>query len=400
MQLKWLNSLTQVSPQQWDALFTNDNNDKNPFCRHSFLLALEQGGSVGAGAALHHSGWQSQHLTLWQDDVLLAAVPGYIKSHSYGEYLFDWQIADAYRQYQLPYYPKWIAAIPFTPVTGPRFGVLSCDLTDSLLPHICAALKQRLAAQDFCSVQWLYSGAQLQQRLTDQGFLARHDVQFLWHNAGYRQFDDFLQQLDGRKRKQLRKERSKTAGFTLKTLHGDELSTAHWQAVIRCYQATYLKRSGHRGYISEQSFMALAQMMPGNIVVFAAFAGPSEEHNTESIPECTAESMIAAALCFKSGDTLYGRYWGALIDAEHLHFELCYYQGIEYCIQHGLRYFDAGAQGEHKLKRGFAPVMRYGSYLFAETPLNGAITAYFQQETAHLQAYSTKAMQALPYKTT
>ncbi|WP_445766589.1 GNAT family N-acetyltransferase [Rheinheimera sp.] len=153
-------------------------------------------------------------------------------------------------------------------------------------------------------------------------------------------------------------------------------------------------------YISEQSFMALAQMMPGNIVVFAAFAGPSEEHNTESIPECTAESMIAAALCFKSGDTLYGRYWGALIDAEHLHFELCYYQGIEYCIQHGLRYFDAGAQGEHKLKRGFAPVMRYGSYLFAETPLNGAITAYFQQETAHLQAYSTKAMQALPYKTT
>lgn len=388
LSIRWLDSLTAVTAAQWDALFTQD--DDNPFCRHAFLLALEQGGSVGAGGVKHHSGWYSQHLTLWQDDVLLAAVPGYIKSHSYGEYLFDWQIADAYRQYQLPYYPKWIAAIPFTPVTGPRLGVLSSNLADSLLPHICAALKQRLGAQDFCSVQWLYTNAPLQQGLTKQGFLPRHDVQFLWQNDGYRQFDDFLQQLDGRKRKQLRKERSRTAGFNIKTLHGNELSAAHWQAVIRCYQATYVKRSGHQGYISPQSFMALADTMPGSIVVFAAFACGSEEHS--------AEQMIAAALCFKSDDTLYGRYWGALIDAEHLHFELCYYQGIEYCISRGLRYFDAGAQGEHKLKRGFEPVVRYGSYLFGDTPLSSAITAYFQQETAHLQAYRTAAMQALPYK--
>lgn len=388
MQLKWLSSLTQVTAQQWDALFANDKPHAYPFCRHAFLLALEQGGSVGSAhhTSKHNRGWYSQHLTLWQDNILLAAVPGYIKSHSYGEYLFDWQIAEAYQQHKLAYYPKWIAAIPFTPATGPRLGVLSADLADSLVPLVCTAIKQRVTANDFCSAQWLYTTAPLQHKLTKQGFLARHDVQFLWQNSGYKQFDDFLQQLTARKRKQIRHERNQTNGFSIKTLHGNELSAVHWQAVIRCYQATYLKRSGHHGYISPQSFIALAETMADSIVVFAAFNGETEQ------------DIIAAALCFKSADTLYGRYWGTLIDAEHLHFELCYYQGIEYCIKHGLRYFDAGAQGEHKLKRGFEPVMRYGSYLFADTPLNGAITAYFQQETEHLKAYRASAMQALPYK--
>jgi predicted N-acyltransferase len=393
MQLKWLSSLTQVTAQQWDALFTTDNTAAAyPFCRHAFLLALEQGGSIDSAnstGAKRHSGWYSQHLTLWQDNVLLAAVPGYIKSHSYGEYLFDWQIADAYQQHQLAYYPKWIAAIPFTPATGPRLGVLSAVLIDSalfdtVLTLICDTLKQAVTSQQFYSVQWLYIGNALHEKLLQQGFLARHDVQFLWHNKAYQAFDDYLSQLNSRKRKQIRQERKTAAGFKLVTLTGRELSAEHWQGIIRCYQATYLKRSGHQGYISAQSFAMLANTMADNIVVFAAFADTN--------------NMIAAALCFKSADTLYGRYWGALINAEHLHFELCYYQGIEYCIRHGLRYYDAGAQGEHKLKRGFEPVMRNGSYLFADTPLSGAITAYFQQETEHLKAYSAAAMQALPYK--
>lgn len=392
MQLKWLNSLTEVLPQQWDALFYSD-----PFCSHAFLLALEQGGSVDGSVdsanttdTHHRSGWYSQHLTFWQEDMLLAAVPGYIKSHSYGEYMFDWQVATAYKQHQLAYYPKWVAAIPFTPATGCRLGLLNADLADSLLPLVCTALKQRLAANDFCSVQWLYTTEKLQLSLAKQGFLARHDVQFLWHNTGYKQFDEFLQQLSARKRKQIRYERRRINGLCLKTLHGNELNPAHWQAVIRCYQATYLKRSGHQGYISAQSFEILARTMADSIVVFAAF--------TEK-PDGEADAdMVAAALCFKSADTLYGRYWGALLDAEHLHFELCYYQGIEYCISHGLRYYDAGAQGEHKLKRGFEPVMRHGGYLFADTPLSEAITAYFQQETEHLKVYRAQAMQALPYK--
>lgn len=384
MQIKWLSSLTQVSAAHWDALFSVC--DDNPFCRHAFLLALEQGGSVDTGDSRHNTGWTSQHLTLWQDDVLLAAVPGYIKSHSYGEYLFDWQIADAYRQFNLPYYPKWIAAIPFTPVSGPRLGLLNSADSERVLEILCNTLQQSLSEQRFCSIQWLYSSEALQNSLKAHGFIARHDVQFLWYNTGYRQFDDYLQRLTARKRKQIRHERSSSSGFSIRTLHGHQLSTLHWQAIVRCYQATYLKRSGHLGYISSDSFMQLGRSMADNLVVFAAFSDNASQH------------IVAMALCFSSNDTLYGRYWGTLIDADCLHFELCYYQGIEYCISHQLSYFDAGAQGEHKLKRGFLPVTRYGSYRFADTPLSGAITDYFKQETKHLQHYQAQAMQALPFK--
>ena len=384
MQIKWLNSLMQLCPLQWDVLFTADGD--YPFCRHAFLLALEQGGSVDG-----KTGWHSQHLTLWQHDTLVAAVPGYIKQHSYGEYLFDWQIADAYRQFSLPYYPKWVAAIPFTPATGPRLGILP-TLTedaisfDTILTLICDTLKQALATRQFYSVQWLYPGNALHKKLLQQGFLARHDVQFLWHNQAYQSFDDYLNQLNSRKRKQVRQERTAASSLKLVTLSGSELSPQHWQGIIDCYQATYLKRSGHHGYISGESFYQLWQTMSQALVVFAAVSADKDEQ------------ILAMALCFKSQDTLYGRYWGALVDADKLHFELCYYQGIEYCIEHGLTYFDAGAQGEHKLKRGFEPVTRYGNYLFADTPLSGAIADYFRQETKHLQTYSAQAMQALPYR--
>ncbi|MEH8017788.1 GNAT family N-acetyltransferase [Rheinheimera muenzenbergensis] len=384
MQIKWLTSLTQVSAAQWDGLFTAA--DDNPFCRHAFLLALEQGGSVDTASSSYHSGWISQHLTVWQQDTLLAAVPGYYKLHSYGEYLFDWQIAEAYRQYQLPYYPKWIAAIPFTPVSGPRLGILHDTLSATLMPILCDTLKQRLATKELHSVQWLYPCAGLAQQLAAEGFLSRHDVQFLWHNEAYGSFDDFLQRLNARKRKQIRAERSNSGAFTLATLHGNQLTDNQWQAIIRCYQATYIKRSGHQGYITEASFKMLAKTMADSLVVFAALAAGDEQQ------------IVAAALCFRSNNTLYGRYWGTLIPADCLHFELCYYQGIDYCIRHKLEYFDAGAQGEHKLKRGFVPVTRYGSYLFADTPLTGAIADYFTRETAQLQHYKNQAMQALPFK--
>lgn len=384
MQIKWLNSLMQLCPLQWDVLFTADGD--YPFCRHAFLLALEQGGSVDG-----KTGWHSQHLTLWQHDTLVAAVPGYIKQHSYDEYLFDWQIADAYRQFSLPYYPKWVAAIPFTPATGPRLGILPA-LTedaisfDTILTLICDTLKQALATRQFYSVQWLYPGDALHKKLLQQGFLARHDVQFLWPNQAYQSFDDYLNQLNSRKRKQVRQERTAASSLKLVTLSGSELSPQHWQGIIDCYQATYLKRSGHHGYISGESFYQLWQTMSQALVVFAAVSADKDEQ------------ILAMALCFKSQDTLYGRYWGALINADKLHFELCYYQGIDYCIKHGLSYFDAGAQGEHKLKRGFEPVTRYGNYLFADTPLSSAIADYFRQEAGQLALYSARALQALPFK--
>lgn len=380
--LQFLSSLTQVKAEEWDRLFLAGY----PFTRHGFLLALEQGGSVDAT-----TGWQSQHLTVWRDGQLIAAVPGYLKTHSYGEYLFDWQISQAYRQFQLPFYPKWIAAIPFTPVTGSRLGILTPELTTEIVPLISQFLQQQLTANGIAkwqSIQWLYTEESLTTKLTAQHFWPRHDVQFLWHNRGYRQFSDFMASLTSRKRKQISKERASCQHLLLKTLAGTELSTQHWQQLMQCYQTTYFKRSGHAGYISEASFSLLAKQLATQIVVFAAF------------DPIHPEQLIAASLCFIGRDTLYGRYWGALAENELLHFELCYYQGIEYCIKHGLQYFDAGAQGEHKLKRGFAPVRRYGAYAFADTPLSDAIKGYFAEESAQLTSYIDVAKQALPYKTT
>ena len=377
MQLRWLNSLQAIDAAEWDALFPPDY----PFSRYAFLAALEQGGSVDGG-----TGWQSQHLTVWQNQRLVAAIPGYLKAHSYGEYLFDWQIAEAYQQLQLPYYPKWIAAIPFTPVTGPRLGFLPGMDRASLLNAITGFLTAELETGKLHSLQWLYPEGDLTQALTEQGFWLRHDVQFLWHNRNYQDFTCYLQHLNSRKRKQILKERAACADLQLVRLLGSELTAAHWQQVLQCYQATYIKRSGHSGYITAQSFMQMASQLADCIVVFAAFdlAKPQQ--------------MLAAALCFQGGNTLYGRYWGALEPNDYLHFELCYYQGIEYCIEQGLVFFDAGAQGEHKLKRGFAPVLLYGAYCFADTPLSVAIRGYFKQEQQHLQQYLQAAEAALPYK--
>lgn len=375
--LRFLSSLAEISAEQWDPLFPQDF----PFTRYAFLSALEQGASIDG-----NSGWRSQHLTVWQAEHLIAAIPGYIKTHSYGEYLFDWQIAQAYEQYRLPFYPKWIAAIPFTPVTGPRLGVLNSALLPDILPLISQFLHSALVSKQFSTVQWLYPEQDICESLSSEGFWLRHDVQFLWQNQGYQQFGDFLASLTSRKRKQVLKERASCQHLVLQTLSGADLSPQHWQQIIKCYQATYLKRSGHTGYISESSFYLMAKTMAQQLVVFAA-----------CLPE-QPDKIIAASLCFVSNNTLYGRYWGALIENDLLHFELCYYQGIEHCITHGLQYFDAGAQGEHKLKRGFAPVKRYGAYAFADTPLSGAIKNYFAQESAQLSAYIAAAKQALPYK--
>ena len=379
LRVDWLTDLSQISENCWLTLFQSDF----PFTDHAFLNALAKGQSVDS-----NSGWQSQHLAVWQNEQLVALVPGYLKTHSYGEYLFDWQIAQAYQQLQLPYYPKWIAALPFTPVTGPRLGIRQGTDQHAVLHMVCQFLKAELNQGKLHSVQWLYPEAELAKALAEQGLWLRYDVQFLWQNQRYTDFNDFVARLNSRKRKQSAKERAACTGLSLQTLTGEQLTDNHWQQLIRCYQATYLKRSGHHGYITPQSFQLMAKTMATKIVVFAAFDSKQPQQ------------LVAAALCFRGKDTLYGRYWGALEHNDYLHFELCYYQGIEYCIRHGLGYFDAGAQGEHKLKRGFASVLRYGAYCFADTPLSGAIQQYFLQEQQHLQQYLAAATAALPYKKT
>lgn len=383
MQLQWLDSISKVGAADWNALFPTDY----PFTRHEFLQALESGGSVGSSSG-RQTGWLVRHFVLWQDEKLIAAVPAYLKLHSYGEYLFDWSFAEAYQNYGLDYYPKLLLAIPFTPAEGPRLGLAASMNKAQLLQWLQQGVGQLNQLLPLSHLQCLYAEPDDQQAFRDAGFVERFDVQFLWSNQGFQSFNDFLAVLTARKRKQIRKERATVAeqGVVLKTLSGADLDFAFWQQFYGFYCDTYQKRSRHNGYLTAETFRLWGQTMAKRIVVFAAFAD---------------EKMLAASLCFQSETSLYGRYWGCAEDFNFLHFECCYYSGIEYCIKQGLQFFDAGAQGEHKLQRGFAPVLRHGFYQFTEKAqhkaLNEAIARYCLQEQKALEQYRQEAELSLPF---
>lgn len=351
-------SLANVAAGAWNRLFAADL----PFCQHAFLTALEQGGSVGEG-----TGWLPQHLLLYRDEVLIAAMPIYLKLHSYGEYLFDWAIAEAYQHYQLPYYPKLLCAIPFTPAEGQRMGIAPDEDHIEIFNLFYQAILQRQQQLACSNFQCLYADLPLQQLMRNSAMLERIDVQFQWYNDNYSNFAEFLVKLPSRKRKQISKERRqvKEQGIEIRSFDGNNLPADFWPIFIGFYQATYQKRSGHNGYLTPATFTLWGKHMAANIVVFAAFA---------------AGELVAASLCFKSANCLYGRYWGCIAEFDKLHFECCYYAGIEYCINNKLDRFDAGAQGEHKLKRGFIPVVRYGFYHFNPSALSHAISDYCQRE--------------------
>ncbi|KKO46721.1 hypothetical protein WG68_04085 [Arsukibacterium ikkense] len=363
--------LTTIEPAAWDSLFWADN----PFCRHAFLAALEQGGSVGEG-----TGWLPQHLLVYRANNLVAAMPMYLKLHSYGEYLFDWTIAEAYQRQQLSYYPKLLCAIPFTPAQGPRLGLAPGENSEQLYKLIHQAILQRQQQLACSNFQCLYPDIALQQIMRQHGLLERFDVQFQWHNQHYTDFAGFLARLPSRKRKQISKERRQVQqqGIEVITFDGNNLPTDFWPQFVGFYQATYQKRSGHNGYLTPATFALWGQYMADSIVVFAAYA---------------QGKLVAASLCFKSADCLYGRYWGCVAEFDKLHFECCYYAGIDYCIANKLARFDAGAQGEHKLKRGFVPVIRHGFYHFSPGPLVDAISDYCQREQAALLDYQQQTLQ-------
>jgi uncharacterized protein len=383
MQLQWLDSISKVKASDWNALFPADY----PFSRYEFLQALELGGSVGSSSG-RETGWLVRHFVVWQDEKLIAAVPAYIKLHSYGEYLFDWSFAEAYQNYGLEYYPKLLLAIPFTPAEGPRLGLAADVDKAQVLQWLQQGVSQLNLVLPLSHLQCLYASPDDQQAFREAGFIERFDVQFLWSNQGFQLFDDFLAVLTARKRKQIRKERAAVAdqGVVLKTLSGADLDLAFWQRFYGFYCDTYQKRSRHNGYLTADTFWRWGQAMAKQMVVFAAFVDGQ---------------MVAASLCFQSETTLYGRYWGCKQDFNFLHFECCYYSGIDYCIKQGLEFFDAGAQGEHKLQRGFAPVLRHGFYRFTEKAehkaINEAIARYCVQEQRALVLYQQEAQDSLPF---
>lgn len=371
MSLTLLTQLTDLPACQWDALTPDDQ----PFLRHAFLSTLEQSGCLGKG-----NGWQPLHLLWMENGEVRAALPGYRKSHSMGEYVFDHAWADACLRAGVAYYPKWLAAVPFSPVTGAR-----------LLGEPAAAQQLLQSIPDFLQQQQLYSAhinfgnAQTATLLAGEcHWLHRLGCQYHWHNPGYRDFQDFLDTLMSRKRKQIRKEREQVAsqGFEFEWLAGHHLSEAHWDFVYACYANTYAVR-GQRPYLTRQFFSLLAERMPEAIRVVLA------RHNGQ-----------AAAMAFSlvDGNTFYGRYWGCLEEFNHLHFETCFYQGMDYAIVHGLQRFDAGAQGEHKLVRGFEPTITESWHYLRHQGLHQAVDDYVCQEREGILAWAEEARTSLPYR--
>ena len=373
MNLEILPSLAQLPAAEWDAITPAGQ----PFLRHAFLAALEDSGSVGA-----HCGWQPAHRLLRDaGGQLCAAAPAYVKSHSRGEYVFDWGWADACARARIAYYPKLLLAVPFSPVAGARLLMRDGGGAAALL----AALEDGLAAEGLSGAHVNFTDAGADALLGERaGWLERLGCQFHWFNRGYRDFQDFLDALASRKRKQLRKEREQVAGqgidFDWRT--GSQLSEAEWDFVHACYANTYAVR-GQRPYLTRAFFSLLAARLPEAIRVVLARRG---------------SRPVAMAFFLQGGDCLYGRYWGCLAEFDRLHFETCFYQGLEQAIGAGLARFDAGAQGEHKLVRGFEPVLTRSWHYLRHPGLRAAVAQFLAEERAGVLAYAEQARAALPYR--
>lgn len=376
MQISFSDALSAINPQAWNQLCVDDY----PFVRYEFLYALEQSKSLGKG-----TGWQTQHLLIHEGDELIAAMPLYIKTHSYGEYVFDWSWADAYQRYGFNYYPKLISAIPFTPCAGTRLLLKDSARMQEILSVIVAAIKNR--AQDLNASSWhcLFPTQDVSTQLVVQNISRRIGVQFHWFNRDYKSWDDFVGAMNSRKRKNINKERRAVAeqGISFTTKTGSEISMQDWQTFYQFYRNTYLKRSGHSGYLTEDFFRLLSETFASQCVMVIA------QHNQEP---------IAAALFFRDSKTIYGRYWGCLAEYDFLHFETCYYQGIDYAIKHGLQRFDGGAQGEHKIQRGFEPVFTYSNHWLAREDFQQAIDNFLASEKPSVELYLQDAKTYLPFK--
>ncbi|WP_245601006.1 GNAT family N-acetyltransferase [Marinobacterium jannaschii] len=372
-EVKLHNTIESIGADLWNRLCGTEY----PFLRYEFLHALEHSGSVGRG-----TGWQPLHLQIIEAGETLALIPLYLKTHSYGEYVFDWSWAEAYQRNGLEYYPKLVNAIPFTPASGPRFGS-SIDDRD-LIPLLNNALSQVSEKLRCSSWHCLFLPQPQSELLFQQGCHLRLGTQFHWFNRDYRSFDDFLQQMTSRRRKNLRKEREKIGrqDVILKTLQGAEISDEVLQHFYHCYQLTYAKR-GQRGYLTESFFRQLRDTMPEQLIMVTAW------HQ---------QNMVAGALSLRSSDTLYGRYWGCLDEFDSLHFEACYYRGIDYCIAHGLQRFDPGAQGEHKVQRGFEPVETWSAHSIREAGFRDAIRDFCAEEAEHTRRYMAELSQNLPFR--
>lgn len=350
----------------------------NPFIRREFLEALDKSGSTTAD-----TGWEPMHIQLDQDDGELY-MPMYLKHHSMGEYVFDYAWADAYHRHGLNYYPKLVTAIPFTPSTGPRVAY-SGHLQSQHCEKLFEAVLEQAERTQASSWHLLFPDQQQLALFEDPRLLQRRGVQYHWFNRGYSEFADFTGAMTSRKRKMIRKEREAVAaqGIETEVQVGSEIKPEVWQLFYYLYQRTYAKRNGTRGYLTETFFHRIAKSMPEQIAMAVAYQNARP---------------IACALYFFDRETLYGRYWGSVDEYQFLHFELCYYCGIEFALSRGLQRYDAGAQGEHKIVRGFEPVITSSLHWIRHPEFRQAIAEFLKEENSMVNTHQEQATQLLPYR--
>lgn len=369
-----VSSLSEIGQNAWDALVQLQP-EANPFLSYAFLDALHESGSASV-----KSGWQPQFLTLWHEQELAAALPLYAKGHSYGEYVFDWAWADAYERNGLQYYPKLLSAIPFTPVTGSRLLARDGEARAALI----AAISNVQENNSFSSTHILYPPAEQAEQLHEAGFMLRSGVQFHWLNAGYRNFEEFLETLERKKRKNIRAERRKVqeAGISFRHISGHEASTDDWVFFKRCYDRTYAMHHS-TPYLNLDFFQRIGADMPHNILLIVA--------EKDGVP-------IASSLLIHDEQTVYGRYWGALQHIDCLHFETAYYQPLEFCIATGKACFEGGAQGEHKMARGFLPQKTWSAHWLAHPVFSDAIEDFLKRESGGIDSYIDELNERNPFK--
>jgi len=371
-EIRILDRLADVPAAAWDAL----HDGRNPFVAHAFLEGLERHGCIRA-----QWGWTPRHLTLWEGDRLVAAAPGYLKNNSHGEFVFDHAWAHAWARYGEDYFPKFLCAVPYSPVTGPRLLARDDAMRGMLLDAMASLARD--SGLSSAHVNFHLPG---EDAAFGPEWLSRTDLQYHWHNdRGWRDFGDFLAAMDHKHRKNIRQERARVAraGVAFRVLHGDEASEADLRAIHALYLQTFAEYGNHPA-LTLDFIRHLAAEMPRSLVLFLA------DHDGET---------IAGALCLRGGDTLYGRYWGAFREVPGLHFETCYYQGIEYCLRQGLTTFEPGAQGVHKIARGFLPARVRSRHWIADPAFAQALRVWCGEESADIDRHAAALASHSPFRT-
>jgi predicted N-acyltransferase len=370
MKLTTVSSLADIDEHAWNALTASGN----PFIQYDFLRALEQ------NRCLEPWGWEPQHIVAVEDNKLVGACPAYIKHNSYGEFVFDWAWADAYQRNGQAYYPKLVIAAPFTPASGPRLLAISGRDRTFIQQQLIQAAVAAVDNDQLSTAHWLFYNGDDHTQLQRAGMLMRSDIQYHWINHHYAHFDHFLEQLSSKKRKNIRRERRKVAqaDITTEIINGDDLTEQQWNTLYDFYRITFLKKSG-TATLTLDFFRAMS-------------------HRLRAIFARHHQKIVAGAICFEGKNTLYGRHWGCYQDYDSLHFEVCYYTGIDYCISNGLQRFEPGAQGEHKIARGFMPTRTFSAHWVAHEGFRSAIREHLAYEASAMDDYYQQLMLTQPYK--